>query len=80
MGDRWSKVAPAVVTALTGLYFLWYLLCTARVRVQLSKQAFAAFRAANILYQLQVSMQEGSTAGDGYWHCVIIAPVKHAGQ
>ena len=50
----WTYGGSIAIGALTGVYFLFYLICVMRVHLQLRQQPHSAFRAANILYQLQV--------------------------
>lgn len=48
------KVIPIFIMALSAIYLFWYLGAMALVYRQLLHKPFAAYRAANILFQLQV--------------------------
>ena len=52
--DGWVLAGSTLLMVCTGVYFVLYCICMARVHLQLSRQPYTAFRAANILYQLQV--------------------------
>lgn len=53
--DEWVLIGTILLMLCVGLYFFLYLICMARVHLQLSRQPYTVFRAANILYQLQVT-------------------------
>lgn len=52
--DEWVLIGTILLMLCVGLYFFLYLICMARVHLQLSRQPYTVFRAANILYQLQL--------------------------
>ena len=52
--DKWVMAGSSMLMVSAGAYFILYCICMARVHLQLGRQPHTAYRAVNIMYQLQV--------------------------